>query len=229
MKLRIAVLLATAALVIVIIVFLRDWRQSHINNDIAAPSSLPLKANPIPSSQVISDEGARPSAASAGSLPVQAAPSASTMPGTITREQGSIAVVSTPVPRVAVTKAPVVSASTPVPRARMSPADPLVADADRNAGAIELDKVSLMLRDYRTRMGENPVGTNAEIMKAVMGGNPKGALLGPPEGQKLNGDGELVDRWGKPYFFHQLSRTSMEIRSAGPDQQLYTEDDVIVH
>ncbi len=229
MKLRIAVLLATAALVIVIIVFLRDWRQSHINNDIAVPSSLPLKANPIPSSQVFSDEGARPPAASAGSAPVQAAPPASTMPGTITREQGSIAVVSTPVPRVAVTKAPVVSASTPVPRARMSPADPLVADADRNAGAIELDKVSLMLRDYRTRMGENPVGTNAEIMKAVMGGNPKGALLGPPEGQKLNGDGELVDRWGKPYFFHQLSRTSMEIRSAGPDQQLYTEDDVIVH
>ncbi len=86
-----------------------------------------------------------------------------------------------------------------------------------------------MLRDYRTQMGENPVGTNAEIMKAVMGGNSKGAILGPPEGQSLDGKGELLDRWGTPYFFHQLSRSSMEIRSAGPDRVMGTEDDVVVH
>lgn len=86
-----------------------------------------------------------------------------------------------------------------------------------------------MLRDYRTRMGENPVGTNAEIMKAVMGGNPKQARLGPPEGQSLNGKGELVDRWGTPYFFHQLSRTDTEVRSAGPDRILWTQDDVLSH
>ncbi len=111
----------------------------------------------------------------------------------------------------------------------MSPGDPLAGDEDRKAGAIETDKVTLMLRDYRTRLGENPVGTNAEIMKAVMGGNPKGATFGPPEGQALNANGELMDRWGTPYFFHQLSRTSMEIRSAGPDREMYTEDDVITH
>lgn len=93
-------------------------------------------------------------------------------------------------------------------------------------GAIDLDKVSLMLRDYRTRMGENPTGTNAEIMKAVMGGNPKKAQLGPPEGQQVNGNGELVDRWGTPYFFHQVSKSDMEIRSAGPDQKMWTDDDV---
>ena len=93
--------------------------------------------------------------------------------------------------------------------------------------AIDLDKVSLMLRDYRTRMGENPTGTNAEIMKAVMGGNPKKAQLGPPEGQQVNGNGELVDRWGTPYFFHQMSKSDMEIRSAGPDRKMWTDDDVV--
>ena len=93
--------------------------------------------------------------------------------------------------------------------------------------AIDLDKVGLMLRDYRTLMGENPVGTNAEIMKAVMGGNPKQSRLGPPEGQQTNGNGELVDRWGTPYFFHQMSRTDMEIRSAGPDLKMWTDDDVV--
>jgi len=92
---------------------------------------------------------------------------------------------------------------------------------------IDLNKVSLMVRDYRTLMGENPVGTNAEIMKAILGANPKGAKLGPPEGQSLNGSGELVDRWGTPYFFHQLSGTQMEIWSAGPDRKMGTSDDLI--
>ena len=93
--------------------------------------------------------------------------------------------------------------------------------------AIELDKVRLMLRDYRTLYHENPVGTNAEIMKAVMGGNPKQAQLGPPEGQSMSADGQVVDRWGTPYFFHQLSSDLMEIRSAGPDKTLWTSDDIV--
>lgn len=92
----------------------------------------------------------------------------------------------------------------------------------------DLDNVRLMLRDYRSLMGENPVGSNAEIMKAIMGGNPKHAQLGPPGGQGINGNGELVDRWGTPYFFHQQSATSMEIRSAGPDRVMWTPDDLVL-
>lgn len=94
-------------------------------------------------------------------------------------------------------------------------------------GQAELGKVQMMLRDFRTRMGENPVGSNAEIMRAVMGGNPAGARLGPPEGQEINEQGELVDQWGTPYFFHQLSKTSMEVRSAGPDRKMWTTDDLV--
>ena len=93
---------------------------------------------------------------------------------------------------------------------------------------IEVDKVGLMIRDYRTLAGENPVGTNAEIMQAMMGKNPKEAKLGPPEGMQLNEKGELIDRWGTPYFFHQLSRDQMEIRSAGADKTMWTDDDPVV-
>jgi hypothetical protein len=93
--------------------------------------------------------------------------------------------------------------------------------------AADFDRISLMLRDYRTLTGENPVGTNAEIMKAIMGGNPKGAQLAPPEGQTLNETGELLDRWGTPYFFHQLSKDLMEIHSAGPDRRRGTRDDIV--
>lgn len=90
----------------------------------------------------------------------------------------------------------------------------------------DFDKISLMFRDYRTLTGGNPEGSNAEIMKAIMGGNPKSAMLGPPEGQSINGNGELIDRWGTPYFFHQLTRDLMEIRSAGPDGRMWNDDDV---
>jgi hypothetical protein len=92
---------------------------------------------------------------------------------------------------------------------------------------IELDKIHRMIRDYHTVMGENPVGTNAEIMAAIMGKNPHHAVLGPPEGQHLNGQNELVDSWGTPFFFHQISGDVMEIHSAGPDKIFGTSDDLI--
>ena len=99
--------------------------------------------------------------------------------------------------------------------------------AQDSATSADFDQIAVMFRDFCTIAGENPVGTNAEIMKAIMGGNPKSAVLGPPEGQHVNANGELVDRWGSPYFFHQLSKDVMEIRSAGADLKLWTRDDLV--
>ncbi|MEO7415092.1 MAG: hypothetical protein ABIZ81_17255 [Opitutaceae bacterium] len=129
-----------------------------------------------------------------------------------------------------------VEPGSPLVRTDSTPAFPITGEpAAAMAGRSEaqpearadLEGVHFMLRDFRTRMKENPVGSNAEIMRAVMGGNPAGATLGPPAGQSLNSEGELVDRWETPYFFHQLSKTSMEIRSAGPDRQMWTADDLV--
>jgi hypothetical protein len=50
-------------------------------------------------------------------------------------------------------------------------------------------------------------------MVSVLGDNVKQARLSTPQGQHLNEKGELTDRWGTPYLFHQLSKTQMEIRS----------------
>ncbi len=113
-----------------------------------------------------------------------------------------------------------------VPPSFLETTRPAVAAPDSALGP-EFDKITVMFRDYRTTIGENPVGTNSEIMKAIMGGNAKGAMLGPPEGQSVNGNGELVDPWGTPYFFHQLTSDLMEIRSAGPDRRMWNEDDII--
>lgn len=92
----------------------------------------------------------------------------------------------------------------------------------------DIDDVQFMLRDFRTRIGGNPEGTNAEIMRAVMGANRVQAKLGPRDGQTLNEKGELLDRWGTPYFFHQLSKNEMEVRSFGPDRTMYTSDDIVI-
>ena len=43
----------------------------------------------------------------------------------------------------------------------------------------------------------------------------------------INPNGELVDSWGTPFFFHQLSSMDLEIRSAGPDRIMWTTDDLV--
>lgn len=110
----------------------------------------------------------------------------------------------------------------PAPAGKDLPPDPQQPD-----GVREMEDVRLMFRNYLTRLGENPVGSNAEIMKAMMGRNSAAAKLGPPPGHSMNVDGELVDFWGTPYFFHQLSREKMEVRSAGADRRMWTQDDLV--
>lgn len=74
----------------------------------------------------------------------------------------------------------------------------------------------------------NPIGENAEITAALMGDNRLGLALIPRGHRAVNERGELCDRWGTPFRFHQLSGTQMEVRSAGPDRKFATEDDALL-
>ena len=89
----------------------------------------------------------------------------------------------------------------------------------------DIDDLQLVLRDFRTALGGNPIGSNTEIVKQLLGDNLKQVKHTLPPGTTLNGQGELCDRWGTPLFFHQVSRERMEIRSAGPDRKMWTPDD----
>jgi len=92
-----------------------------------------------------------------------------------------------------------------------------------------LENVRTAFRQYCLRLGGNPVGSNPEITAALSGQNPRQVVfLSPDDGAQVNGRGELVDNWQTPYFFHQLSRTEMEIRSAGPDRRMWTSDDLVL-
>jgi hypothetical protein len=130
---------------------------------------------------------------------------------------------------------PGVSANAPlIPAARLpfDPAHPAPLPAPLTAAAAatpdvrtDLEEVLTAIRDFRSSLGGNPVGTNAEITKALLGDNLKQIKIPVPTGSSLNANGELCDRWGTPYFFHQLSRDKMEVRSAGPDRRMWTPDD----
>ena len=66
-------------------------------------------------------------------------------------------------------------------------------------------------------------------MAKLAGNNKRKLAVLLPNHPSLNQEGELLDRWGTPYWFHPVSRDLMEIVSAGPDKKLWTEDDVRIN
>ncbi len=108
---------------------------------------------------------------------------------------------------------------------------PIVAPLNSPGAAVQrdLDVVSQLFDAWQSNFPRegNPVGENAEITAALMGENRLGLALIPKGHRAVNEQGELCDRWGTPFRFHQISGTHMEVRSAGPDRRFATEDDAV--
>ena len=69
------------------------------------------------------------------------------------------------------------------------------------------------------------LGSNDEITRALMDRDALGDSAIPASHPAVV-SGQLVDRWGSPWHFHQLSADLIEVRSAGPDRKLFTQDDL---
>lgn len=105
---------------------------------------------------------------------------------------------------------------------------PAAPDFEEPSPQTVIENMRSSFRDYQSMFGGNPVGTNPEITKALNGDNPKHAkFVHPEDGLRINDRGELIDSWGTPFFFHQLSAREMEIHSAGPDRVMWTSDDLV--
>ncbi len=141
--------------------------------------------------------------------------------------QPSVSPSATPPTAPVVPSVPLTPARDPDDAPPPAPPKPMTP-ADREATIQVLDNIQFALRDYRTALGGNPVGTNAEITSSLLGNNLKQVKIPMPDGTTVNGTGEMCDPWGTPLFFHQQSGTKMEIRSAGPDRQMHTADDVMM-
>lgn len=131
---------------------------------------------------------------------------------------------------VALMVASELAASMPVDRTEIPAPLPLAAFGSPS-GSMERDLELLheAFETWRTNFPAdgNPVGDNAEIVRALAGDNPHALVLLPPDHPSIGADGTLRDRWGMPLFFHQLSGHAMEIRSAGPDRRFRTDDDIV--
>lgn len=110
---------------------------------------------------------------------------------------------------------------------RMLPPESLVPPPAGKTPENEVQRIQGTVRKYRAAFGQNPVGSNPEITRALAGKNPTGARFLDAASGALNDAGELLDLFGTPYFFHPVSGSIMEIRSAGPDKKLFTPDDIV--
>ncbi len=123
-------------------------------------------------------------------------------------------------------------AESPVePRAPAAPLHPLALTFGDAGTAPEEEPAVLLeiLEGYRRLRGAFPTAEdNAALMRILTGRQPGALAVFPEEHPRLNAAGELVDAWGTPFFFHHLSSQALEIRSAGPDREFYTDADLIV-
>jgi len=188
---------ATFALVSVVVVMLR-------HDDVVEPAHSPAPQNsPVPAS--LRQEPTEPLAANS-------IPSGIKIP---TRDQldGQPALAAPQSSELATTETPALADKIG------SPSTPPEQEAK-----VVLD----LLKLYRRLFGSYPAGeNNSQLVNALLGANKQKLPLLPRDHPRLNAKGELVDAWGTPFFFHQNSRSSVEVRSAGADRLMYTDDDIV--
>lgn len=76
--------------------------------------------------------------------------------------------------------------------------------------------------------GSDPfrMGANEEFAAALRGQNRHHLRFLPDTHPCFNAQGQIVDRWQTPLFFHVTDPTRIDLRSAGPDRQMWTADDL---
>ncbi len=91
----------------------------------------------------------------------------------------------------------------------------------------EVKMLAEILQFYRMEFGSYPAGQeNRDIMNALTGRNPDKLAIFPRQHPRLDVSGQLLDAWGHPFHFHPISSQYLEIRSLGPDGEIFTADDI---
>src|SRR5438105_1907107 len=82
----------------------------------------------------------------------------------------------------------------------------------------DTDDLFEALQQYKERIGFYPVGSNAEVVKSMMGNNAKSLIILVGRKKNLNSKGELVDPWGMPFRIY-FAGEGILVRSAGPNKR----------
>ena len=125
----------------------------------------------------------------------------------------------------------IISTSTPAPRPEPLIGETILRGYATAASTPENDlKLMAQLMDNFTLLVKSsaklPMSVNEDWAAAFRGLNPAHERFLPDTHLALNPQGQLVDRWQTPLFFHPLGEHRFEIRSAGPDKKMWTADDL---
>jgi hypothetical protein len=90
----------------------------------------------------------------------------------------------------------------------------------------EINGIVGSIRDYYSVLHEYPVGTNADVARALLGQNREKKLFLGWRPHKISSSGALKDHWGTEFYIRVEDSGKVIVRSAGPDRQMWTEDDV---
>ena len=93
----------------------------------------------------------------------------------------------------------------------------------------DLEQIDAIIGFYYWIYQQNPVGDNEDIVAQLTGRNSKQVVVIPPDHPSISPDGQFLDRYGNPYFFHALSENKMDIWSYGPDGIVGTIDDFMLY
>ncbi len=111
---------------------------------------------------------------------------------------------------------------------------PVVVTSDvtdeADSASAEVFRVHALLVNFLTAIKEPyrpPLGDNIDVVRALSGGNRYGDVYLATNDPSINDRGEWVDWWGTPYHFHARAADVIDVRSAGPDRIIFTEDDVV--
>lgn len=75
--------------------------------------------------------------------------------------------------------------------------------------------------------GRPVIGFNEDLLKTLTDRSVLGDAAIPQNHPAIR-EGRLLDRWGTPWQVHPLSSDFIQLRSAGPDHRLYTDDDLVL-
>jgi hypothetical protein len=132
---------------------------------------------------------------------------------------------------VASTSTSVVLPAIPLPQTQLLIGETMLRDyasprtkteQDLAALAHLMNNFSLLVKSSADR----PMSANEDWAAAFRGLNPAHERFLPDTHVALDTQGHLIDRWGTPLFFHALGNRRFDLRSAGPDKKLWTDDDI---
>jgi len=82
----------------------------------------------------------------------------------------------------------------------------------------DVENLFVGLQKYKERVGSYPVGSNAQVAKALQGQNSKNVIILVGRKTDLNEKGEYVDPWNTPLRIY-FSDNGVLVRSAGPNRR----------